>query len=64
MKYELGFMDEYEDYHTTFLGTFEDTDAGLAAFDKFLIELGDQPAGSWLELWDCSTYETIKEHNY
>ena len=27
MKYELGFMDEYEDYHTTFLGTFEDTGA-------------------------------------
>ena len=57
-------MDEYEDYHTTYINTFNDKDTAISAFDRWIIEAGDQPAGSWLELWEVNTYDTIKEHNY
>ena len=64
MMYQLAYMDEYEDYHTYFIDEYDNKDAGIAAFDRWIIEAGDQPAGSWLELWEADTYETIKEHNY
>ena len=64
MTYTLKYMDEFEDYHSTLIGEYEDKEAGIAAFHAFIKDAGEQPDGSWLELWDCSTYETIKEHNY
>jgi hypothetical protein len=64
MEYQLAYMDEYEDYHTTYISTFNDKDTAISAFDRWIIEAGDQPAGSWLELWEVDTYDTIKEYNY
>ena len=64
MSYTLKYMDEFEDYHSTFIGEYDDKEAGIAAFHDFIKDAGVQPDGSWLELWDVSTYETILEHNY
>ena len=64
MEYQLAYMDEYEDYHTTYINTFNDKDVAISAFDRWTIEAGDQRAGSGLALWEVNTCDTIKEHSY
>ena len=43
MTYTLKYMDEFEDYHSTLIGEYEDKEAGIAAFHAFIKDAGINP---------------------